>query len=202
MNKKRFYRMNKKNARKGEKIMRTFLAVNLATELREKVLEVQKSIKRANAAVKYVEPENLHFTCKFFGEISEEKVEKISEIIREKISKYGPFEIDIKGTGVFPHPGYIRVIWLGLEDVQYFSQILKDFDAGFNKLGFKKEKSYIPHLTLGRVKGAKNKEALAEMIRKLKDVEVGPMMVTKIELKKSDLTPEGPVYTTVKEFKL
>lgn len=182
--------------------MRTFLAVDLDEILQDKVLKIQEKLKEANARVKFVEKENLHFTCKFFGEISPDRVDKITEIIREKIGKHHKFEINIRGTGVFPHLGYIRVIWLGLVEVEPFSQMLMDFDEEFIKLGFKKERSYIPHLTIGRVKGAQNKEALVSLIKEIEEVEIGTMKVDKVCLKKSELTPSGPVYTTLKEFEL
>ena len=182
--------------------MRAFLAVDVDESLKEEVLQVQKRLEEVNARVKFVEVENLHFTCKFFGELSDKKAEKIIDVIHENLEKFSSFKIDVKGTGVFPHFGYIRVIWLGLEDSQYFSKILKDLDEEFNSLGFKKERSYIPHLTIGRVKGAQNKEALKSLIKEIKDVNIGCMEVDKLSLKKSELTPKGPVYTTVEEFKL
>lgn len=180
--------------------MRAFLAVDLNESLKENVLKVQEKLEGANARVKFVENENLHFTCKFFGEISDNKAEQIKKAILNKINNYDTFKINIKGTGVFPNLGYIRVIWLGLEDGHYFSKILKDLDEEFNNLGFKKERSYTPHLTIGRVKGAQNKETLKSLIKELKDVDIGSMDVTKLSLKKSELTPKGPIYTTVEEF--
>lgn len=182
--------------------MRAFLAVDLNDSLKRKVLEVQGKVKEANSIVKFVEKENLHFTCKFFGEISGEKTDTISQIIEEKIEKFKPFQIKIRGTGVFPHYGHVRVIWLGLEDPEYFSRILKDFDEEFKTIGFKKNKSYIPHLTIGRVKGSKNKEALVSKIKEMEGMKIGSMKVDRMQLKKSELTPEGPVYTSVKEFEL
>ncbi len=182
--------------------MRAFLAVDLDESLQDKVMKVQEKLKEANAMVKFVEKENLHFTCKFFGEISDDKASKIGEAINERIKNYHDFEINIKGAGVFPHLGYIRVIWLGIEAGEYFSQILMGLDEKFNRLGFKKERSYIPHLTIGRVKGAQNKEALVKLIEELEDIEIGSMKVDKLTLKKSELKPTGPVYTNVEEFKL
>ncbi|MDD1774796.1 MAG: RNA 2',3'-cyclic phosphodiesterase [Methanobacterium sp.] len=182
--------------------MRAFLAVDLDKELHGKVCEVQDSLKESNATVKFVEEENLHFTCKFFGDISENREKRISASINDTLTDYIPFEINIKGVGVFPHPGYVRVIWLGLENSHYFSQIIKNLDDKFSNLGFKKEKSYIPHLTIGRVKSAKNKDALVARIKELEDIEIGSMKVDKLVLKKSDLTPKGPVYSTIEEFKL
>lgn len=165
-------------------------------------MEVQEKFKEADAPVKFVEAENLHFTCKFFGEISDDKKEEIIEIIKAKIENYNAFKIDIKHTGVFPNSNYIKVVWLGLDDPGEFAGLLADFDMEFKNLGFKKERSHITHLTIGRVKGRKNKENLLKILKETEDVEVGSMEVNKLTLKKSELTPQGPVYTTVEEFQL
>lgn len=183
-------------------MMRAFLAVDLDEKLVDKIVEVQGQLEKAEAPVKFVEQENLHFTFKFFGDISKEKRDEIIGLVNEKLEKYEPFELSIKKTGVFPHLGYMRVIWLGVEDPDMFSKIQEDLDEDFVGMGFKKERSYIPHLTIGRVKGSKNKEALVSTIRELEDVEIGKMLVKKVTLKKSELTPAGPIYTDVKEFKL
>jgi RNA 2',3'-cyclic 3'-phosphodiesterase len=182
--------------------MRAFLAVDVDEVLVGKITEVQKQLAEAEAQVKFVEPENLHFTFKFFGDISREKADEIISMIEGKMNEYKPFEISIKNTGVFPHMGYMRVIWLGVENAEPFSQMQMGFDENFVKMGFKKERSYIPHLTIGRVKGAHNKDALVAAINQLEDVEIGKMTVKKIVLKQSELTPVGPVYTDLKEFEL
>ncbi len=182
--------------------MRAFLAVDVDEVLVDKIVEVQKQLAEAEAQVKYVEPENLHFTFKFFGDISKEKADEIIRLMEGKMKEYEPFEISIEKTGVFPHRGYMRVIWLGVENAEPFSQMQMNFDEDFVKMGFKKERSYIPHLTIGRVKGANNKDALVSTINELEDIEIGKMTVKKIVLKQSELTPVGPVYTDVKEFEL
>jgi 2'-5' RNA ligase len=69
-------------------------------------------------------------------------------------------------------------------------------------MGFDKERSYIPHLTIGRLKGSTNKDILVEKIKEVKDVEIGSMTINKLTLKKSELTPAGPIYTDLKVFEL
>ena len=96
--------------------------------------------------------------------------------------------------------GYMRVIWLGVEEPEQFSQLQQDLDQEFVKMGFKKERSYIPHLTIARVKGPRNKEILAETVQKLESIEIGQMTLEKIVLKKSELTPVGPIYTDIQQF--
>ncbi len=182
--------------------MRAFMAVEVDTELVDKISEIQKNLAEANAQVKFVEPENLHFTFKFLGDISPEKAESIINMAEEKTKDYSPFDIKIKGTGVFPNMGYIRVIWLGVEEPGAFSKMQEDFDQDFVKMGFKKERSYIPHLTIGRVKGVQNKELLVTIVKELQNIEVGTMNIDKLVLKESELTPVGPIYTDLKEIHL
>ena len=182
--------------------MRAFMAIEVNSKLLDKILKIQKTLAEANALVKFVEAENLHFTFKFLGDITPEKAEAIANMAEEKIADYGPFDINIKGTGVFPNLGYIRVIWLGVEEPETFSKMQEDFDQEFVKMGFNKERSYIPHLTIGRVKGLQNKELLVSMVKELENVDVGTMKVERLILKESELTPVGPIYTDLKEIYL
>ena len=182
--------------------MRAFMAVEVNKRLVNKILEIQKMLAEANALVKFVEPENFHFTFKFLGDITPERGEAIVRMAEEKVKNYRPFDINIKGTGVFPNLGYIKVIWLGVEEPDTFSQMQEDFDKEFVNMGFNKERSYIPHLTIGRVKGVQNKELLLSVVKELEDIEVGTMKVDKLILKESDLTPVGPIYTDLKQIKL
>ncbi len=176
------------------------MAVDVDRRLSYKIQKIQKELIKTDAPLKLVEPENLHFTFKFFGDIKPEQAEQITSITQGKLENYHGFSLNIEGVGVFPHPGYMRVIWLGIKDPEKFSQLQKDLDQEYVKMGFKKERSYTPHLTIARVKGSQNKEFLADKMDQLKDVEIGEMTVDKLVLKKSELTPVGPIYTDVKEF--
>ena len=182
--------------------MRVFLAMEIDKKLLDKISKVQKEFAKCKAPIKFVETENLHCTLKFFGEIDDNKLNEIIEAIESKIKNHEPFKISIKKTGVFPNEKYIRVLWLGMEDVEPFTNLQKDLDEDFVKMGFKKERSYQPHLTIGRVKGAKNKAELLSKLQDIGDIEIGEMEISKIFLKKSELTPVGPIYTTIKEFDL
>jgi RNA 2',3'-cyclic 3'-phosphodiesterase len=180
--------------------MRAFLAVEVDPHLIYKIKDVQKKLGEANAMVKFVETENLHFTFKFLGDITPEKSETIIEMVEEQVKKYSPFKITIKGTGVFPNMGYIRVLWLGVEHPGAFSKVQREMDEEFAKMGFKKERSYIPHLTIGRVKGTQNKDALVSAVEELENVEIGTMNIDRLTLKKSELTPVGPMYTDLQQI--
>ena len=109
----------------------------------------------------------------------------------------------MKGTGVFPNKNYIRVVWIGINDTEILSTIAANINENLSHLGFKKEKrGFSAHLTIGRVKTAKNKPLLIKAIDNYSDFEFATQEVSIIKLKKSDLTPKGPIYKTLKEVKL
>ena len=185
-----------------EKTIRSFLAIELDKELVPKILDVQKEFKKTNANIKYVPSQNMHFTLKFFGNIDLDMVEDISSAVEKVIKNYSSFDLNIKNCGCFPNKKVIKVLWLGLEEGSPIKNLQKDLDKEFRKLGFKKERNFISHLTIGRVKSPKNKKEIREAIEKLENIEIGNMSVSKICLKKSTLTPQGPIYEDIKVFDL
>jgi len=113
-----------------------------------------------------------------------------------------PFEISLKGAGFFPNQNYIKVIWIGIENTEQLGKIAYKIDDQTLKLGYDREKrKFSAHLTIARVKSAKNKDKLIQIIEKYKEVEFGKIIVDSIKLKQSELTPKGPIYTTLKDIK-
>jgi len=178
--------------------MRCFIAVPLDNELRKNVKEVQKKFKIVENLLKFVKSENLHITVKFLGNVNKTQIERIKQNVRVALKNRGPFQIEIRGIGVFPSTNYVRVIWLGVENGrEELIKIMKSIDEKLEILGFKKEKEYIPHLTLARVKNVRinEKEKLKKLIEELKNVRIGVMKVSSLVLYKSELLPSGPIYS-------
>ena len=181
---------------------RAFLAIDIDEKLIGKIEEIQEEFKKINANIKFVEIENIHFTLKFFGNIDKNMVEEISIATLNVLKEYEPMEIAIRGTGSFPNEDYIKVIWLGIKENPQLIDLAKKLDEEFRKLGFKKERNYSPHLTIGRMRSPKNKKEVKEKIATFKDTKIGKMNIDKISLKKSELTPKGPIYSDIKTFDL
>ena len=180
---------------------RGFIAVDVPVF--SKILEFEKDIRNSGADVKLVEPKNIHITLKFLGDIEEELIGNIEEVIKKSCENINSFNIMLKSSGVFPNYNYIKVVWIGIENIENLGKISSSIDEGTSKFGFEKEKRrFSAHLTIGRVKSAKNKERLLQIIKEYSDVEFGNIDVKFIELKKSELTSKGPIYTTLKEVKL
>jgi 2'-5' RNA ligase len=95
---------------------RSFLAIELPRPILQRIEEVQEELKRSLSDVRWVNPEKIHLTLKFFGNIEEGRVEPIVKSIEELIHATSPFHLMVRGVGAFPHLKNPRVIWMGLRD--------------------------------------------------------------------------------------
>jgi 2'-5' RNA ligase len=180
---------------------RGFIAIDIAAT--PQMITFEKEIGKTGADVKLVEPENIHITVKFLGDTNENHIDAIEKSMKESIAKIKPFPITLKGTGVFPNQNYIKVIWIGIKDEGNIQTIAQAIDTSLAPLGFKKEtRGFSPHLTIGRVKTARNKDQLLKVIANYTETEFTVQKVQLLILKKSDLTPKGPIYTNLRETPL
>lgn len=182
--------------------IRAFLAIDLDNDLKPKINKIMKEFKTIDTKIKYVELLNLHLTLKFFGEIDTDGLELLQEKIANVVSQFKPFNIKIKGCGAFPNNNHIKVIWVGIEGDEIIKKLHDQLDEEFVKIGFDKDKRFSTHLTIGRMKSAKNKNQVKSTIEEFSDIEIGEMEVNKITLKKSTLKPSGPIYEDLKVFEL
>jgi len=180
---------------------RGFIAIDM--ESNEKLIEFENEIKKTGSDLKLVEPENIHITLKFLGDMEETLIDEIDKIMNNAIRDTKSFNIQLKGTGVFPNQNYVKVVWVGIQNGEPIAEIAKKIDDQTSKIGFEKEKrGFSPHLTVARVKTSRNKDKLLQIIEKYNDFEFIDIKVDSIKLKKSELTPKGPIYTNLKEVKI
>ena len=182
--------------------VRAFLAIDLDDDLKPKINKIIREFKGIDTKIKYVELQNLHFTLKFFGDIDTNGLDVLKNAIEKVISEFDPFTVKIKGCGAFPNSNHIKVIWVGIDDDAILKELHDKLDDEFVRLGFDKDKRFSTHLTIGRMKSAKNKNQVKEIIEEFNNFEIGEMEVTEISLKKSTLTPAGPIYDDMKVFEL
>jgi 2'-5' RNA ligase len=180
---------------------RVFLALDLSQEVRGRIMELEEEVDRASGDVKLVSAENLHVTMKFLGDIGSGGVKAVHEVMR--LVRENPFPMEAKGTGVFPNPRMARVLWVGVgvgsdEVVSIFRQL----EAGLTKAGFPKERDFTPHITIGRVRSSKGGGQLMEAMAPFRSTSFGITPVDRIVLKKSLLTPSGPIYSDLLEVDL
>lgn len=187
--------------------MRAFIAIELPKEIRDSLYRLQEQLKASHADVKWVQPQNIHLTLKFLGEIDEKKFSKITEILDDVAKNNCSFYINLSTLGAFPKLNFPRVIWIGIDkgDVET-KQIAKALEEKIAKVGIPKEdRPFSSHITIGRTKSNLNRERLVQALNNLVDIfrhQNLEFTVTKITLFQSTLTPKGPIYTALKEANL
>ena len=181
-------------------MIRAFIAFDIDSDLvLKKLSEVQKALINTGADLKLVEPKNIHVTMRFLGDISPTNVDAIYEEMKKITFK--PFDIELKGLGAFPTLKYARVVWVGIQKgAQELKSVFDQLEPRLQRLGFRPDpKGFSPHLTIARVKSGRNKAELARHIEEMANYECGIIKAEYLRLKKSVLTPKGPIYSTLKE---
>jgi RNA 2',3'-cyclic 3'-phosphodiesterase len=187
-------------ALEAEGQIRAFIAVDIErTEIVAKLEEVQREIRSSEADLKRVEKENLHITMRFLGDISPSMAERV--VYALKGVKFEPFAASLHGIGVFPKMSFPRVIWAGVKKGEdNLIDIYRQLETGLDQVGFRPEhESYTPHVTLFRVRSGRHRESLVEVLLKNQETEFGEFDIRAIQLKRSILTPKGPIYSTIGE---
>lgn len=185
-------------------MIRSFLAVELPEAIRKRIEEIQADLRSSNSDVRWVRPEKIHLTLKFFGNIEESRVDTIIKSIEPLVSGTPHFSLEVQGMGAFPNIRNPRVIWMGLiDEKQVLIPLQKQMESALEMIGFQVEdRPFRPHLTLGRVNSGRGKNELIGKIERYKEERFGDLEVRRLILFKSDLRPTGPIYTPLGEVKL
>jgi 2'-5' RNA ligase len=180
-------------------VLRIFVAVDLPKEFHEKISAIQSRF--IGPGLRPVDPSIVHITLKFLGDVEESQM---AEVINALDRLDCPaFDSKISGVGAFPGLKNPRIVWLGADGD--YSCLHRQVESLLSGRGFKKEpRKFVPHATLARItylSGPRKKE-LVSVIDSLRGFDVGQMRVDSVKLKKSTLTPQGPIYETLHEVSL
>jgi 2'-5' RNA ligase len=180
--------------------VRCFIAIELTEELKRGLRELQAQLKAASQApVKWVEPENIHLTLKFLGNVASGRIEEIAQAMTEAVRGTSPFSLEVRELGVFPNPRRVQIVWVGLGgEVEKLTILKQRIESGLSILGFAPEnRRFTPHLTLARLRDRATPQEREKMGQTIAETEFagGSFTVKSVKLMKSQLTPEGPIYT-------
>ncbi|MDG6222839.1 MAG: RNA 2',3'-cyclic phosphodiesterase [Candidatus Bathyarchaeota archaeon] len=180
--------------------IRSFLAFDIEDQkILGNISHIQKMLANSGAELKLVNPQNIHVTIRFLGEIQASMIDSIHEEMKQ--ITFSPFTIELQGLGAFPKPNNPRVVWAGIKNGEKeLKDIFQQLEPRLRGLGFQPDnKGFNPHLTIARVRSGRNKFKLAETIHEMADYELGTINAECLRLKKSDLTPRGPIYNNLRE---
>jgi 2'-5' RNA ligase len=187
--------------------MRVFIAIDIGDRIRAALSDLQNQlaskadIKKSD--VKWVKPEAIHLTLKFLGEIKDEQAVDVCNITKQVASRHKSFEIDVESVGCFGGRS-ARVLWVGAgQDCENLLKLQDDLEQQLALGGWPKEtRKFSSHLTLCRIRNSKAGLELAQMTEKYKDFKLGTTPADSVSVYQSQLTPKGPIYTVLGNYKL
>ena len=184
--------------------LRTFLALPLDEEIVERLVDVQRSLASAGARVRWVAGENLHLTIKFLGDVTDEQLGEVCRVAEAVAAQIEPFEFSVASVTSVPPAGAMRMVWVGIDEPTGRLEKLHELlEESYAAMGFGKEnRSFRPHLTLGRVKGGQNVRQLRAAVSEIAETDFGITSVNELIVFSSQLTPDGPVYSPLAKAKL
>jgi len=188
-------------------MMRVFIAIEIDEVVRRDLADLQSElqgkvdIKRSDA--KWVNPDNVHLTLKFLGEIKDTEVVEVCNIAREVAARHRDFDIEVGRVGHFGGRS-ARVLWVGAGDeCAELLKLQQDLEDRLAEAGLPKEnRKYSGHLTLCRIRNPKAGFKLAELAEEYRDFKLGTIPAGAVTVYQSELTPSGSVYTVLGRYEL
>ncbi|MBM3243748.1 MAG: RNA 2',3'-cyclic phosphodiesterase [Candidatus Omnitrophica bacterium] len=186
--------------------MRIFIAIALPKEIRVVLTRLQEELKKYYLGIKWVNPDYLHLTLMFLGEVRQDKISNIIQKIQEVAFCEKKVEVSLSQLGAFPNIRHPKVIWVGINSGEKeIAAIACKLQACLEKLKTSEEKDFACHITLGRVKSFRDEPAFVDSLSSLNEnlcKEKLNFTADKIIIYKSTLTYKGPVYEALKEITL
>lgn len=183
--------------------IRCFIAVDVdCPPTLDRVRVIQKTLRDTGADLKLVEPSNIHFTLRFLGDVPPSIVDEICK--RLTTVGFNPFNLHLKGLGVFPHRRHINVVWTAISEGQeQLHNVYNEIQGKLTGLPLRADdRGFSPHLTLARVRSPRNRDRLIALLDEMVDCDVGVQSVSVVRLKRSVLTPQGPIYSLLCESRI
>jgi 2'-5' RNA ligase len=189
-------------------VIRSFIAVDLPDSLNEALERASEQLQDLleGLPVRWVPVQNIHLTLKFLGDVSEKNIEMIQSIVQAEASQHRIFEISVGGFGVFPNLARPRVLWVGVEAPDELIHLQRRIDVESARLGYAPDqREFSPHLTFGRVSRNASPKQVRQVSKLLRTYKIGFLGAARIEnvtLFRSDLGPDGAVYSKIHTAKI
>jgi 2'-5' RNA ligase len=186
--------------------VRTFIAIEMPPAAQATLAAVQQALQAVRGArdcVKWVRPEIIHLTLQFLGDVPASRLAAVGDAVARAGAGVPTFTLHLTEAGAFPNNRRPRVVWVGLGGkLDVLAHLQKMVERELADLGFPPEdRSFSPHLTVGRVRQNADPEAvraLGEAIAGLRIEESEPFPVEAVRVMRSDLRPDGPIYTPLR----
>jgi 2'-5' RNA ligase len=181
-----------------QRTVRTFVAVEISSEVRSHARQLIAELSETPAKVRWVEPENLHLTLKFLGDVELVDMPAVCDAVSAAVADLPPFDLMARGAGAFPTLDRPRTVWIGFDEgTDDIVALHGAIEMRLAPLGFRREqRRFRPHLTIGRVRDCPP-EAFADLAQRLSaaaEFVGGSTDVNEVVVFSSELRREGPTY--------
>jgi RNA 2',3'-cyclic 3'-phosphodiesterase len=180
---------------------RLFVAIDLPEHVKDAISALKADIPGAAWAKR----NTFHITLRFLGDgLTDAQRDTIREALRAV--KAEPFTLTPSGVGRFP-PGAkkaARVLWVGTEAQPALTSLHHAIEAALSEIGFPPETKhdFNAHITVARLKIPSFSDEIARFLEENRDFRQEPIAVNTFVLYKSELTPQGALYTPVEIYPL
>ncbi len=188
-------------------LIRAFFAIELSPQIQKELETILINLQQSGLRnVKWVKPNAIHLTLKFLGESSPQELSRIGNEVRSIASATSSMELQVQGMGAFPNLRRPRVVWVGVQAPPALYRLQQALEDAAERAGYPREdRTFSPHLTLGRVRREASPADLARLGETIAQKPIGMlgrMTVNQFVLFRSDLKPEGAIYTPLAHFPL
>jgi 2'-5' RNA ligase len=187
--------------------VRAFIAIELPSRLKLELGKLQTQLKiERQTWVKWVDPNSIHLTLQFLGNIDISSTGQITKEIEGAACGISPFFLEVKDLGVFPNLRRVQVVWVGLSgEIDKIVQLQQHLESNLEHLGFIPEKRrFTPHLTLARLRDQAKPEERQKFGQLIASTgfKSDSFKVDTISLMRSQLTSQGAVYSQLNAVQL
>lgn len=177
--------------------IRTFLALDLTAEVRNQIVSTRKRLGQLPGKIKWTEPENMHVTLNFLGDVEEAATATVCSIAQKCAAETPPFAFHVRGLVAAPPRGPLRMIWADVIDPTGNMEKLHDMlNQAFADSGFRSEsRGFRGHLTVARIKATQDAHAIRQQLTPLGNLDFGTVHCDELVVYSSQLLKEGPIYT-------
>jgi RNA 2',3'-cyclic 3'-phosphodiesterase len=183
----------------SKKTFRVFTAFDLPPDMNQSLFDRAQDIARGEDGLKCTAQKNIHVTLHFFAALWADDVERLIGAATACAKVQSCFFVKVAGIGVFPNMQSPRILWAGIEQGKdEIIKIKQALDQKLLPLGLPIDKrSFVPHLTIGRVKACKDVSRFQERITANAHFSLPEVEMRELNVIQSTLTPKGPVYETL-----
>ena len=182
---------------------RCFVAIEIPVHVQRVFEKIQNELRTEIGKASWTRIGNFHLTLKFLGDVKKDSISDICNAIDKVAIKQKPFSLEFGGIGTFPNLSRPRVLWLGLKQgVKITTGLSKYINNALFHWNVKKDGRFHPHVTLARLKQSMDLRKYIDLFEDYQTIQNTSMAVDEITLVKSELHPNGAIYTPISRFHL